>query len=157
MFWGFRKWALYCPNWLKVQRRPTYIPAGKSCPGAAEMEVKLNNEEVKRCVEATCPDCRGPLSETTFEDLREYKCLVGHRYSARGLLQAHSETQEKSLWSAVVALEEAANLVEAVAKNFPDEVAERLREQAAKKILPATEIRRVLEQLEVFETELNEP
>ena len=57
------------------------------------MEVKLNKAEVKRALEATCPDCRGPLSVSAYGGLREYSCLVGHRYSARVFLQAHSETQ----------------------------------------------------------------
>jgi len=115
------------------------------------MEVK-NKADAQRVLEATCPDCRGPMSESVYGGLREYSCLVGHRYSARALLQAHSETQEKSLWSAVVALEEAANLVRETAEEFPDGVADRLREQAAKKLAQAKEIRRVLEHLEPFET-----
>ena len=115
------------------------------------MEVKLN-VEIKTAIEATCPDCRGPLSVSTYGGLREYSCLVGHRYSARGLLQAHSEAQEKSLWAAVVALEEAANLVREVARDFPLEVAARLQEQAAKKVDQAAAIRGILQELESFET-----
>jgi two-component system chemotaxis response regulator CheB len=84
---------------------------------------------------------------SAYGGLREYSCLVGHRYSARGLLQAHSEAQEKSLWAAVVALEEAGNLVREVAGDFPDDVAERLQEQAAKKKDQAAAIRRILQQL----------
>jgi two-component system, chemotaxis family, protein-glutamate methylesterase/glutaminase len=117
------------------------------------MALKQKKEEIRRCIDATCPDCRGPLSESSYFELREYNCLVGHRYSARVLLQAHSEAQEKSLWAAIVALEEAANLVRVVANDFPDELVERLQEQAAKKMAQAGEIRRILEQLEPFRTE----
>jgi hypothetical protein len=117
------------------------------------MEVKLNHEELKTAIEATCPDCRGPLSVSVYHGLREYSCLVGHRFSARVLLQAHSEAQERSLWAAVVALEEARNLVPEVAGEFPDAVAERLREQAAKKMEQAAAIRRILQELESFKTE----
>lgn len=116
------------------------------------MEVKLDQAEVKQPIEATCPDCRGPLSVSAYDGLREYSCLVGHRYSARILLQAHSETQEKSLWAAVVALEEAANLVREVASDFPVEVAARLQAQVARKMEQATAIRRILQELESFET-----
>jgi two-component system chemotaxis response regulator CheB len=116
------------------------------------MEMKLDAEDIKRSIEATCPDCRGPLSVTGYEGLQEYSCLVGHLYSARGLLQTHSETQEKSLWSAVVALEEAGNLVREVAGEFPDHITARLQEQADKKKEQATVIRRVLQELEAFET-----
>jgi hypothetical protein len=115
--------------------------------------IKLNEPEVKRALDATCPDCRGPLSVSVYGELREYSCLVGHRYSARGLLQAHSEAQEKSLWAAVVALEEADNLVREVASDFPDDVAKRLQVQTAKKKDQAATIRRILQELESFETE----
>ena len=116
------------------------------------MEMKLK-DEITRVLQATCPDCRGPLSESAYGEFREYSCLVGHRYSARALLLAHSETQEKSLWAAVVALEEAANLVQQTASDFPEEVAKRLQEQAARKLQQAAEIRRILAQLEPFQTE----
>ncbi len=116
------------------------------------MEMKLDKEESKRVLEATCPDCRGPLTETDYGGLREYSCLVGHRYSAAALLRAHSETQERSLWSAVVALEESANLVKDLVGDFPDHVAQRLRDQAAAKLEQAAQIRRILERLEPFET-----
>jgi len=117
------------------------------------MEVNLNEAEVKRLLEATCPDCRGPMSVSAYGGFREYSCLVGHRYSARGLLQAHSETQEKSLWAAVVALEESANLVQEIASDFPDDLAKRLQGQVAKKMGQAAAIRRILQELDAFETE----
>jgi two-component system chemotaxis response regulator CheB len=116
------------------------------------MEVKLNSE-VNRSLRATCPDCRGPLSETNYDGLREYECLVGHRYSPRNLLHAHSEAQETALWGAVVALEEAANLVEALSDSFPPAVTGRLQEQVAKKLDQALVIRRILQEMEMFETE----
>ena len=64
-------------------------------------------------INATCPECRGPLS--VIPGTSEFRCLVGHMYSARTLLQAHYETQERTLWSAVVVLEEATQLINAVA------------------------------------------
>ncbi len=109
--------------------------------------------ETKNSIEVTCPECRGPLSEVRLGALREYRCLVGHAYSARTVLQAHSETEEKTLWAAVVALEESANLVRAVKDQFPEHIAEALEEQAQKKVAQAREICRILESLEVFRTE----
>jgi len=108
--------------------------------------------ETKHPIEATCPDCRGPLSETVHGELCEYSCLVGHAYSARNLLQAHSETQEKALWAAVVALEESVNLVDVTASQFSSEVAQSLKDQALAKSREALEIRKVLERLEPFRT-----
>ena len=109
-------------------------------------------EEI-RLIEATCPDCRGPLSEIRNGELTEYRCLVGHLYSARSMLEAHSEAQENALWAAVVALEESAKLVQAVAPHFVAEVAERLERQATAKLSQAEEVRRILERLEPFQVE----
>lgn len=109
--------------------------------------------ETKRLIQATCPECRGPLNESDDNGLREYTCLVGHRYSARSLLEAHSETQEKALWAAVVALEEAAELVSAVAPEFSPAVVRRLEQQVEGKLEAARDIRRILEGLEPFQFE----
>ena len=68
----------------------------------------------KQLIQATCPKCRGPLSKTPINHVHEYEYLVGHKYSGEVLLMAHSETQERALWAAVVALEEATQLVTAV-------------------------------------------
>jgi len=109
-----------------------------------------------RPIRATCPECRGPLSEIVKSDgdrkLCEFTCLVGHTYSPRALLEAHSQTQESSLWSAVVALEEAAILVEAAVSEFRPEVADRLKEQAQLKLKQAGQLRGILEHLEPFQT-----
>ena len=109
--------------------------------------------ETKQVIEATCPDCRGPLSEVKNGDLKEYRCLVGHAYSARSMLQAHSETQERALWAAVVALEEAANLARTMAPRFSPAAAQKLEEQASTKMRQAAEIRSILERLEPFQLE----
>ena len=110
--------------------------------------------ENKEIIEATCPDCRGPLSRLSHDEaVFEYRCLVGHAYSARTLLAAHTDAQEKALWAAALALEEAANLVRAVSPELPPDVAERLQIQVQVKLQQAAEIRTILERLEPFQTE----
>lgn len=84
--------------------------------------------EDREIIEGTCPECRGPLTKVAHDHIYEYECLVGHKYSARTLLRAQPETQERTLWAAVVALEEASRLTEA-------------------------EIRKLLERLEPFHVE----
>jgi len=79
--------------------------------------------------------------------------MVEHRYSARTLLNSHSEVEEKALWSAVVALEESAVLVKAVSDRLPPDVAQRLKQQVETKLKQAAEVRAVLERLEAFQTE----
>src|SRR5436305_5814236 len=107
--------------------------------------------ETRRLIEATCPECRGPLSEVRQDHMApEYQCLVGHRYAPLTVLDAHSDAQEKALWAAVVALEEAAKLVDALAPEFPEDVARGLQEKASKKRAQAAQIRIVIEQLERF-------
>lgn len=109
--------------------------------------------ETKQSIEATCPECRGPLSEVHNDDLLEYSCLVGHKYSPRSVLLAHSQAQEKALWAAVVALEESVNLVRCVGPQLPGQFATRLDRQAEAKLVQAQEIRNVLERLEPFEVD----
>jgi hypothetical protein len=78
---------------------------------------------------------------------------VGHRYSTRTLLAAHSEAQEKALWSAAVALEEAANIANEVAPQFAEDAGARLRAQGDKRLKQALEIRALLQDLEPFHPE----
>lgn len=89
----------------------------------------------------------------SFGPRHRYRCLVGHTYSPGSVLQAHSESREKALRAAVVALEEAANRVRIVAPQLARHVAERLESQAVQKLPPAAEIRSVLERLEPFAIE----
>jgi two-component system chemotaxis response regulator CheB len=109
--------------------------------------------ETKRVIETTCPDCHGPLSEVQDADLRQYRCLVGHSYSARSLLDSNSEAQERSLWSAVVKLEESAKLVELVSPQLPPSTAENLQRQADVKLAQAAAVRKILEELKPFQVE----
>jgi two-component system chemotaxis response regulator CheB len=113
----------------------------------------MQQTETKRSIEGTCPECRGPLSEHRIDTLVEYKCLVGHTYSPLSLLRAHSEAQEKALWAAVVALEEATNLVQALAPQLKPAVLQKLETQAAEKTQQAREIRNILARLDPFQIE----
>ena len=105
-----------------------------------------------RPINATCPDCRGPLSEVVENGVREYRCLVEHRFSDLALLHAHSDTQERALWSAVVALEEAVVIANEVASHQPL-LASSLRQEAALKQSQADVVRGVLETLKPFTTD----
>jgi two-component system chemotaxis response regulator CheB len=82
----------------------------------------------------TCPECRGPLWEERQGRIVEFACRVGHRYTPLAMEAEHRTTVERSLWSSLVAVEEAAEIAEKLApemgKSAPDE-ARRYREQAA--------------------------
>jgi hypothetical protein len=96
-----------------------------------------------RLINATCPDCRGPLSEVVENGVREYRCLVEHRYSDTALLVAHSEAQERALWAAVLALEEAAVIAREISRHVPA-ASSTLCVQAAEKERQAGVVRSVL-------------
>jgi two-component system chemotaxis response regulator CheB len=106
--------------------------------------------ESRQLLNATCPECRGPLTEIRRNGIVEYQCLVGHLYSAPTLLDAHSETEEKSLWEAVVALEEAENLAQSASTILEPAIAERVLTIAKQKRRLAEEIRSILRRLEPF-------
>jgi two-component system chemotaxis response regulator CheB len=100
----------------------------------------------------TCSDCRGPLEEIRDAGVVEFRCLVGHRYSPEGLLSAHYEAQERVLWSAVVALEEAPNLVKRVADAITPEAAESAQRQAERDADDAKAVRKIIENLRPYIT-----
>jgi two-component system, chemotaxis family, protein-glutamate methylesterase/glutaminase len=120
--------------------------------GSARGTDQLVNE-TKRVIETTCPDCHGPLSEIQEPGLTQYRCLVGHTFSARSLLDSNSEAQERLLWSAVVKLEESAKLVDLVSGQLPAPVAASLQRQVGVKLDQAAAIRKVLEHLRPFQLE----
>jgi two-component system chemotaxis response regulator CheB len=104
-------------------------------------------------IEATCPECRGPLSQVRSNGLTQFECLVGHRYSVLSVLQAHCEAEEKALWSAAVALEEVSVLVESMASFFDDRVIGKLRMQAAERKRMGAEVRELIKRLDAFAIE----
>jgi two-component system, chemotaxis family, protein-glutamate methylesterase/glutaminase len=108
-----------------------------------------DHDATRRPLDVTCPDCRGPLAEVIEHGVVDYQCLVGHRFSTLGLLRAHSEAQERALWSAVVALEEAAVIARTTAAHLPRASAT-LLQQAEEKLRQAGFIRGVLEELTPF-------
>jgi two-component system chemotaxis response regulator CheB len=106
--------------------------------------------DTRRLIEATCPECRGPVTEIQSGAVIEYHCLVGHRYSLIGILLAHYETEERALWAAVVGLEEGEKLIAAVAPHLAPETASKLHQDAEDKRKQASEIRRVLNELKAY-------
>ena len=63
----------------------------------------------------TCPECRGPLTEERQGRIVEFRCRVGHAYAPLALIEEHREAVERTLWSTLVALEEAADIAERMA------------------------------------------
>jgi two-component system, chemotaxis family, protein-glutamate methylesterase/glutaminase len=75
----------------------------------------LNIDEFGHRSIFTCPECNGALWELETGGL-QFRCHVGHGYSAASLKQEQNGTIETSLWSAVRALKESATLDERLAE-----------------------------------------
>jgi len=54
----------------------------------------------------SCPECHGVLWEVNDDELVQFRCRVGHAYSAEALLVHQSEQLEAALWTGLRALEE---------------------------------------------------
>jgi two-component system chemotaxis response regulator CheB len=95
----------------------------------------------------TCPECRGPLEDFQSGPVRELRCRVGHAFSPESLVDGHEETLERTLWAAVVALEEGVEISRLLRSNKPGEtqrlqyrsdMAAQLREMIGKLSVSAT-------------------
>ena len=64
-----------------------------------------------------CPECGGVLWEQT-DPAHRFQCRIGHSYSPDSLVVRHSQKVEEALWSAVVALEERADLLNRVGQRL---------------------------------------
>jgi two-component system chemotaxis response regulator CheB len=51
-----------------------------------------------------CPECNGPIWETANE--RQYRCRVGHRYSAEAFFSEKERRLESALWEALNVMQE---------------------------------------------------
>lgn len=91
----------------------------------------------------TCPECRGPLREVKLGRIAQLECRVGHSYSPESALDAHEDTQERTLWSAVVALEEGAEFALRLVDTHPA-LAAQLDASAQQKRAQAKVIRKMI-------------
>jgi two-component system, chemotaxis family, protein-glutamate methylesterase/glutaminase len=95
----------------------------------------------------TCPECRGPVEKIQDGKVMELRCRVGHAYSAESFLAAHAETRERTLWAAVVALEEGAQAARELRESTAPEFWKRLAHEAAENQRAAARLRQVVADL----------
>lgn len=95
----------------------------------------------------TCPECRGPLWEEPQQNPKEFVCRVGHRYSFESLLEQHAVTTERTLWAAVLAVEEEMILARQAAQRADTpETRQAYEQEAQRKERQAALIREMLTQ-----------
>jgi two-component system chemotaxis response regulator CheB len=96
----------------------------------------------------TCPECGGAVWELKAGNLLQYRCHVGHGYTADALMDAQNESVEAALWTALRTLEENAEMRRRMAdhaqKRQLDALTELYRSMAEETESRATVIRRVL-------------
>ena len=73
-----------------------------------EDEIAISDRQRQPGLPSTmsCPECHGVLWEVNDEELVQFRCRVGHAYSAEALLVHQSEQLEAALWTGLRALEE---------------------------------------------------
>jgi two-component system, chemotaxis family, protein-glutamate methylesterase/glutaminase len=117
----------------------------RTSPGEEPMEPTLTD--------LTCPECRGTIWEVPRGNGSEYRCRVGHTYSPKTMLADHYSTQEKALYSAIVALEEGASLANRLVDKFEPEMRDRLREEARDRHSEAETLRKLVAERRTFSIE----
>lgn len=94
-----------------------------------------------------CPECNGPLWETTSGRSLQFRCHVGHAYSPDSLLADHADSLERALWSAVRTFDEQAALLRRLAERnvHPLTIGANLEDRAREHEKNAESIRKLLQ------------
>jgi two-component system, chemotaxis family, protein-glutamate methylesterase/glutaminase len=100
----------------------------------------------------TCPECGGALWDVTEGGLVRFRCHVGHTFSAASVLTQQAGDLERSLWTAVRALQERATMARRVARRMRAAAhsTRRLEDQARRAEADADRIRSVIGHLEAL-------
>jgi two-component system, chemotaxis family, protein-glutamate methylesterase/glutaminase len=75
-------------------------------------------EEIGTRTSYTCPECNGSIWQIGYEDPLRFRCHVGHSFIAGPFLTEQTAFIEKTLWSAVKALEEKVTLTRQIAQRL---------------------------------------
>jgi len=122
--------------------------------GAEPKQIETAGTDVQPALtDLTCPDCRGTIWEVPCGNGTEYRCRVGHAYSAKSMLSEHFAAQEKALYAAMVALEEGASLATRLAQTSSPELRDRLQDEAREREAHALVVKKVLRERQSFSLE----
>jgi two-component system, chemotaxis family, protein-glutamate methylesterase/glutaminase len=137
---------------LAGQAGPMMINGGKSVDdiamggdSPAMNEERLGNDAIS---DYGCPSCGGVLWEKRDRNNVRFRCRVGHMFSDEALLAAQTEGLETALWTALRALEEAAEqagtLAARTAARGHSQLAKRFERQARDAVRRAAIVRQAL-------------
>lgn len=131
-------------------------PANQPVPEDLRLEVRMTEqvmgnahkmERIGEAVAQSCPACGGPLWEIGQTPILQYRCHVGHSFTARALVETQDEATEEALWVALRTLEERGRLLERIGQESKFQsrsLAERYHTQAAETRRYAEQIRKLL-------------
>ena len=131
---------------------PEEIPAPPDVIAESRISEKaaIGHEEVEQLGQHSiyaCPDCGGNLWQISDkENIKRYRCHIGHSYTQRDLLIKQGEALETTLWISLRIMEERRNLL--------NEISNKVQKKGLKKI--AEDQRQKSEQLEVHINKLKE-
>src|SRR5262245_12615240 len=95
-----------------------------------------------------CPECHGTLWEYDQDGVPQYRCRVGHSFTAESLLAEHDGSLEATLWAALRALEENTEMRRRLAERMEGlrqpQVAGRYRDRARESERHASTLRDLL-------------
>ena len=115
-----------------------------------DLDAQANGERAGLPSVLTCPDCGGVLWEFDNEEVVQYRCHVGHVYSAESMLDKQDGALETALWTALRTLVENATLARRLARRANGRgfhrAAERFDHRAREADAHAETLRRVLAQ-----------
>lgn len=122
--------------------------------GLTESSGNRREKDMEREItDLTCPDCKGTIWRLQRGGTVEYQCRVGHAYSPQSMLAEHFATQERLLWSGVVALEEGASLASQLAATAGPNLREPLEGEAKQRLEEAAALRQLIERRKSFSIE----
>jgi two-component system chemotaxis response regulator CheB len=111
--------------------------AVEAAPASEELRVEVamgagKPEDIEKLGDQSpysCPECGGVLIQVDDPLLLRYRCRVGHAYTAEALAVDQDNHIEDSLWAALRALEESANLKKRMADRLrPGQAAKMVRD-----------------------------
>jgi two-component system chemotaxis response regulator CheB len=74
------------------------------------------NTEIGEPMHMTCPECDGPIWRLKSPGPPDFRCEIGHGFSAESLLAGQSRSLERALWVAFRTLKERGIMINELAK-----------------------------------------
>ena len=95
---------------------PRDLLVDTNAAAAAMGEPEVLGPQVGTPMHVTCPECDGPIWRLNSSGPGDYRCEVGHGFTAEALLAGQSRALERALWVAFRTLKERGVVIDELAK-----------------------------------------